>query len=142
MDLGHWRYDDNFPKDCYGFIYEIRNKVNNRKYIGKKQIVKKIKRPPLKGKKNKRHILVESDWKTYTGSCTELNADIEKYGKGDFAFTIRRLCYNKWELAYHEASLQFLLGVLLSDDYYNGIINCRIGNKPKGYKCDNQNTSI
>lgn len=130
MDLGHWHYDDALPEDCYGFIYEIENKVNGRKYIGKKQTVKKIKRRPLKGKKNKRHILVESDWKTYTGSCTELNADIEQFGKKQFAFIILRLCYNKWELAYHEANLQFTLGVLLSANYYNGIINCRIGNKP------------
>ena len=131
MNSGHWQYESSIPSNCYGFIYEIENKINGRKYIGKKQVVKKIKRPPLKGKKNKRHILLESDWKTYTGSCTELNADIKKHGKENFAFLILGLCYNKWELAYKEANLQFTLGVLLSDSYYNGIINCRIGNKPK-----------
>ena len=132
MDLGHWLYHENFPKEsCFGFIYEITNLFNKRRYIGKKQIQKIIKRPPLKGKKNKRHLITESDWKIYTGSCVELNQDIEKYGKKDFAFTILRLCYNKWELAYYEAELQFKLQVLLSDEYYNGIINCRIGKKPK-----------
>ena len=132
MDLGHWHYHENFPEEsCYGFIYEITNLVNKRSYIGKKQIEKIIKRPPLKGKKNKRHLITESDWKTYTGSCNELNAEINHQGKELFAFTILRLCYNKWELAYYEAELQFKLKVLLSDEYYNGIINCRIGKKPK-----------
>ena len=101
--------------------------------MGKKQTKKTIKRPPLKGKKNKRHIITESDWKIYTGSCNELNDDIAEQGKENFSFKILRLCYNKWELAYYEAKLQFEEGVLLSDEYYNGIINCRIGKKPK--KC-------
>ena len=48
MDLGHWEYDGEFPEDAYGFIYQITNNTNNRKYIGKKQTVKVIKRPPLK----------------------------------------------------------------------------------------------
>jgi hypothetical protein len=131
MDIGHWQYKDNWPKDCYGFIYEIVNNISGRKYIGKKQVVRKIKRPPLKGRKNKRCILQESDWKTYTGSCRELNEDIEQLGKENFAFTILRICYNKWELAYEETKLQIQSDVLLSNQYYNGIINCRIGKKPK-----------
>ena len=131
MDLGHWQFEGALPENCYGFIYEITNTITGKKYIGKKQVVKRIKRPPLKGKKNKRHILTESDWKTYTGSCRQLNEELEIVGKKDFAFIILRICYNKWELAYEEAKLQFEKGVLLSDGYYNGIINCRIGKKPK-----------
>ena len=131
MDIGHWQYHENFPKEsCYGFIYQITNVANKRSYIGKKQIRKTIKRPPLKGKKNKRHLITESDWRSYTGSCSELNRDIQVHGKNNFKFEILKLCNSKWELAYEEAKLQFELGVLLSDDYYNGIINCRIGNKP------------
>ena len=137
MDMGHWQYVDIIPEDCYGFIYEITNNASGKKYIGKKQVQKILKRPPLKGKKNKRHVIQESDWKTYTGSCNQLNSDIDKCGKKDFAFTILKICYNKWELAYYEAELQFKLGVLLSNDYYNGIINCRIGKVPK--RRDNNN---
>ena len=131
MDLGHWTYNEDLPEDCYGFIYEIVNNINNRKYIGKKQTVRRIKRPPLKGKRNKRHTIVESDWKLYTGSCNSLNKDIEILGKENFSFNILKICYNKWELAYEEAKLQINLDVLLLDEYYNGIINCRIGKKPK-----------
>ena len=133
MDTGHWQSnflleENNLP---YGFIYLITNTVNNKKYIGKKQIksVKKLK--PLKGKKNKRHFPIETDWKTYTSSSNELNEDIIKYGKDKFTFEIIQLCDSKFELAYYEAKLQFERSVLLTDDYYNGIINCRIGKPPR-----------
>ena len=100
------------------------------KYIGKKQVRKVLKRAPLKGKKNKRHVITESDWKVYTGSCNLLNEHIEQLGKDSFTFEVLRICNNKWELSYYEAELQFGLKVLISDDYYNGIINCRVGKKP------------
>jgi hypothetical protein len=132
MDLGHWStnlsIDEN--KLPYGFIYIITNTVTNKRYIGKKQIksVKKLK--PLKGRKNKRHFDVETDWKTYTSSSNELNEDIKTYGKDKFTFEIVHLCESKFELAYYEAKLQFNHDVLLKEGYYNGIINCRIGRAP------------
>ena len=97
------------------------------KYIGKKQIVKKTKRPPLKGKKRKRIIVGESDWKTYTGSSDRLNADIKKIGKNKFKFEIIRSCGTKSELAYMETFYQFQSEALLREDYYNGILNVRLG---------------
>ena len=130
MNLGHWQYTGEWPTDCFGFIYQITNNQTNMKYIGKKQVRKVLKRAPLKGKKNKRHVITESDWKVYTGSCNLLNEHIEQLGKDNFTFEVLRLCNSKWELAYYEAELQFGLKVLLSGDYYNGIINCRIGKKP------------
>ena len=51
--------------------------------------------------------------------------------KSNFSFKILKPCDSKWELAYEEAKLQFKLDVLISNNYYNGIINCRIGKKPK-----------
>ena len=88
MDIGHWQYHENIPKECFGFIYQITEISTNRKYVGKKQIRKIIKRPPLKGKKNKRHVISESDWKTYTGSCNSLNEQIIEHGKSGFKFEV------------------------------------------------------
>ncbi len=125
--LGHWELLIDMPENPYGFIYEITNLLNKRKYIGKKQMITIKKMPPLKGKKNKRHKIVETDWKTYTGSSNELNSDIEKHGKDNFKFEIIRFCGSKSELAYYEIKKQLEEDVLLKEEYYNGIINCRLG---------------
>ncbi len=133
MDTGHWLLKENvnINEDTFGFIYEITNNVINKKYIGKKQCVKKIRKPPLKNKKRARISHSISDWKTYTSSSNELNNDIIKYGKDNFTFTILKTCSSKWSLAYYEIKEQIDRGVLLRDDYYNGIINVRIGRPPK-----------
>jgi hypothetical protein len=135
MDLGHWQLAEGvvFKENAFGFIYEICNTVTDKKYIGKKQCISKLKRPPLKGKKNRRIELRESDWKTYTGSSVDLNADIVKYGKDKFVFTILHYCGSKWELGYREIKEQIKRDVILREDYYNGILNVRIGTPPKDF---------
>jgi hypothetical protein len=135
MDLGHWLLNESvyLNEDTFGFIYEITNTVSGKKYIGKKQCKSKLKRKPLKGKKNKRIEIKESDWRGYTSSSVELNEDIKKLGKDKFIFKIIRACGSKWELAYFEISEQLAKDVLLRDDYYNGIINVRIGRPPKNF---------
>lgn len=134
MKYGHWKTDfilEEASEVPFGFIYEITNLTNNRKYIGKKQCLSVKKRSPLKGKTKKRHQIVETDWRTYTSSSTELNNDISILGIENFLFKIIMWCNSKWELSYYEAKLQFEKEVLLSDEYYNGIINLRIGKRPK-----------
>ena len=131
MDTGHWKGYGPLPEDAYGFIYEITNTINNKKYIGKKQMVRRIKRNPLKGKKRKRIDYIESDWKTYTGSSDALNEDIKNLGIDKFKFNILKYCNSKFELSYFEAKIQFARDVLLDENYYNGIINCRIGKAPR-----------
>lgn len=135
MDIGHWLLAENviISEKTFGFIYEITNTVTNKKYIGKKQCMSKLKRKPLKGRVNKRIEFKESDWKTYTSSSNELNQDIIKHGKDKFLFKIIRVCGSKWELAYFEIKEQLDRNVLLRDDYYNGIINVRIGRPPKNF---------
>ncbi len=113
-------------RDYYGFVYEIKNKINGRYYIGKKFFWRSNSLKPLKGRKNKRHKKVESDWKEYWGSSNELLSDIEKFGKENFERKILRLCKNKWECAYYELEEQVLRGVMFDEYSYNGIINCRL----------------
>lgn len=129
-DTGHW-ICEKFEPESFGFIYIITNLKNNRKYIGKKQLQFRKKRK-LKHRKNSKISFSESDWKTYTGSCNELNQDLEKYGKENFKFEILKFCKNKWELAYEEIKLQIEKEVIKNSEYYNGILNVRIA-KPKLY---------
>jgi len=135
MELGHWvlRGEILVQENPFGFIYIITNKVNNKKYIGKKQCTSRVKRKPLKGKTRNRIDHKESDWKTYTGSSKELNEDISKYGKENFTFEIIEWCGSKWELGYKEIKKQLEHDVILSDEFYNGILNVRIGKPPKNF---------
>jgi hypothetical protein len=132
-ELGHWILEKgvSINKDTFGFIYEITNILENKIYIGKKQCNSRIKRKPLKGKKRNRIDFKQSDWKTYTSSSENINKDIERLGKSNFIFKIIKTCSCKWELAYYEAKIQFERNVLFDKNYYNGIINLRIGSPPK-----------
>ena len=118
---------ETLPDDCEGFVYLITNLTNDKKYVGKKLARFKVTRPPLKGKKNKRRSSKESDWKTYWGSSDHLNADVASLGEENFTREILHYCQSRGMLSYLEAKEQFDREVLLSDEYYNGIINVRVG---------------
>jgi len=126
-----WTYQGNIiesiPDGYEGFVYLITNTTNNMKYIGKKLAKFKTTKPPLKGRKNKRRGHKESDWRTYWGSSDHLIADVKTLGEDAFTREILEYCATRGVMSYIEAELQFKHKVLLSDEYYNGIINCRIG---------------
>lgn len=111
----------------YGFIYKITNNTNGHDYIGRKYFTTIKKRPPLKGKKNKRCEVVETDWKTYWGSSPRLQKDIDTLGKENFTREIIHLCASRGETNYLEAYYQFKEDVLLREDNYNGIIQIKLG---------------
>ena len=119
------------PEEYEGFVYLITNTTNNQKYVGKKLAKFKTTKPPLKGKKNKRRGYKESDWKDYWGSSDRLNADVERLGSKNFTREILYLCKGRGEMSYIEAREQFDRRVLETDDYYNGIINVRVGGSDK-----------
>ena len=115
------------PVDCEAFVYLITNNDNGMKYIGKKLAKFKTTKPPLKGKKNKRRGTKESDWRTYWGSNDHLKADVVELGEDKFTRDILYFCTSRGIASYLEAKEQFDREVLLTDDYYNGIINVRVG---------------
>ena len=126
--MSEWLYDGKAvtEKDLegqYAYVYEIENLLSGRRYIGKKVLFfKKFKM--VKGKK-KRH-LVESDWRSYWGSNQNLLEDIKAHGSENFKRTILQWCSSKGEANYEEARLQFELGVLLNENFYNDQIRVRI----------------
>ena len=113
---------ERYGKDWYGFVYCITNRATNKKYIGKKFFWKPKTLPITKKRKRRQRLKVESDWRTYYGSNNVL-----EMGEDFFYREIIYLCKTKGECAYYEAKEQFDKEVLLSENYYNGIINCRIG---------------
>jgi len=126
-----WTYQntlvEELPEDCIGFVYLITNLITGRKYIGKKLAQFKRTKPPLKGKKLKRRSTVESDWREYWGSSDKLQADVQTLGPEKFTREILYYCKSKAEMSYLEAREQFERKVLETDEYYNGIINVRVG---------------
>ena len=130
-----WTYQnktlDSIPNEFEGFVYLITNLTTGQKYIGKKLAKFKTTKPPLKGKKNKRRGHKESDWKEYWGSSDRLNADVEALGPENFTREILYLCRSRAEMSYIEAREQFDRRVLETDEYYNGIINVRVGGSEK-----------
>ena len=129
--MSDWIYEgtviDKLPEDCEAFVYLITNKTNDMKYVGKKLAKFKTTKPPLKGKKNKRRGYKESDWREYWGSSDHLKADLEKLGEENFIREILHFCPSRGVASYLEAQEQFERKVLLTDEYYNGIINVRVG---------------
>jgi len=112
--------------DYIGFVYLLTDKENDKKYVGKKIFISKRRLKPLKGKTRRRVVLKESDWQTYYGSSDEVKSIVEEHGGDRFKREILHLCKNKGELSYLEMKEQVDREVLLRDDYYNGIIQCKI----------------
>jgi hypothetical protein len=107
-----WYYDENpFEsdniEDYFGFVYLIFNKINHRKYVGRKYFWQ-FRTP--RGKKRK--VKSESDWKNYYGSCPELKEDIDKLGRENFSRTILSLHKTKGKTNYEETRQLFINNVL------------------------------
>jgi hypothetical protein len=109
--------------DHYGFVYLIENKLNGRKYIGRKYLWQ-FRTP--KGKKRK--VKSESNWKEYYGSCPELKEDIDKFGRENFSRTILSLHKTKGKTNFEETRQLFFNNVLTESldkevpRYYNSNI--------------------
>ena len=127
----NWTYKgkvvEELPEDCEAFVYLITNLKNHKMYVGKKLAKFKTTKKPLKGRKNKRRGTKESDWKTYWGSSENLIDDVKSLGEDNFTREILYYCPSRGVASYLEAKEQFERKVLETDEYYNGIINVRIG---------------
>lgn len=121
-------YDDT-PEEYQGFVYQITELDTNKKYIGKKFFWKPKILPKTKTRKRRSRTRVESDWRDYYGSSTDVQMLVEKKGVDNFRRDILKLCKTKGECSYYEAKLQFEYDVLLKDEYYNEFIGCKIHSK-------------
>ena len=125
-----WVYEnkdfDQTPDEFQGFVYMVTEKDTGKKYIGKKFFWKPKTLPVTKSRKRRVRTRVESDWRTYYGSSKEVQSLVESKGKDNYKREILRLCKTKGECSYYEEKLQFQYDVLLSDEYYNEFIGCKI----------------
>ena len=124
----NWTYNGkDFTEDLvgnnYGFVYQIINLTNGRKYIGKKFFYS-AKTKQVKGKKKR--YKASSNWQTYYGSSDNLTKDVLQLGHENFNREILHLCLTKGECGYLEAKEQFRNNVLETDNYYNSWIMVRV----------------
>ena len=128
-----WYYNNELfeltPEEYQGFVYQITELHTNKKYIGKKNFWKPKILPVNKTRKRRVRTRVESDWKTYFSSSSQIQKLVEESGEEKFKREILKLCKTKGEMSYHEAKLQFEHNVLFRDDYYNEFIGCRVHSK-------------
>ena len=107
----------------FGFVYLIENTITGRKYIGRKYFTQAGYKQ-VNGKRKK--IRKSSDWKTYYGSNTTLQEDVAILGEDKFVRTILHLCKTKSECSYLETAEIFKRDALISPNYYNDWVQCKI----------------
>lgn len=113
---GHWDWDDEplGSKPNIGFIYVIKDIINAKLYLGKKQFVGA-------GKVNKGQ---DSNWRWYISSSKELSESIKTHGKDNFEFIAIEQYKSKGGLSYAETwSLLHVQTPVYRDKWYNVLIN-------------------
>ena len=123
-----WLYNNNeFTEemigDNFGFIYEITNLLNGRKYVGKKFFTRAGTKQ-IKGKKKK--VRLSSGWENYWSSSKELQEDVKTLGEANFVRRIIHLCKTRSECSYRETKEIFIRDALLTTEYYNSWVSCKI----------------
>lgn len=103
--MSHWKSaPEEITSSMFGFVYRITNLQTGKYYIGRKQFwsVHKVKVP---NRKNKKRVVVVSNWESYLSSSTQVKADIAKFGMDNFSFEIISIHKTKAELVFTEAKL-------------------------------------
>lgn len=116
----NWTYKGKEIKclaDCelgaIGFIYEITNITKNKKYLGRKTVLK----PKYTSGVNKGISKGAYAFQSYCGSSKSLLEDIKN---GDeYKKEVIRWCYTKAEMTYYESEAIYCSGSLLDETYYN-----------------------
>ena len=109
--------------DSFGFVYLITNNINGREYVGKKFFTRAGTKQ-IKGKKKK--VRLSSGWVNYWSSSKELQDDVKKLGEENFTRTILYLCKTRSECSYKETKEIFTRDALLSENFYNSWVSCKI----------------
>ena len=126
--MSHWLYKgkilEEAPDNYFGFVYLITNIKSGKKYIGRKYFGT-TRRVKVAGKKRRKVVRKDSNWREYTGSSKVLNKDIENLGKNNFRFEILIMGETKGQVNYLEENIHHRYHVSVKDDFYNESYNNR-----------------
>jgi len=108
-----WNNIPNNIEDYKGYLYLITNNITKQKYIGVK-LFWSTNRKKVDGRKNRKIVVKESDWRYYESSSDAVKKQIIEYGKENFTFDIMECFDNKSKLNYAEMEYQVKNDVLTS----------------------------
>jgi len=123
--MQNWLYEnkevteESIPDGSEGFVYKITHIPTGKYYIGKKSLWAKRTLPPLKGKKRKRRVIKESDWKKYHSSNDWIKSQVKEGNEDNFKREIIQFCPSKKSLTYYELRWQMYYDVLADDSCLN-----------------------
>ncbi len=127
-NMSHWLYKgkilEEAPDNYFGFVYLITNIKSGKKYIGRKYFGT-TRRVKVAGKKRRKVVRKDSNWREYTGSSKVLNQDIKNLGKDNFRFEILIMGETKGQVNYLEENIHHRYHVSVKDDFYNDCIGPR-----------------
>jgi len=116
-------------EEAVGFVYKITNTVTGRFYIGRKNLYSERKtkisnreKTQTKTRKTFKRVVKESNWKTYYGSCAELNEERQIAGDKFYQREILEVCCSKKYLGYCEVAHQIKNDVLTNNSYNGNIL--------------------
>ena len=128
-----WFYEGKeFSEEMVGsyhsFVYLITDMQTGRMYVGRKVFSFRRTLPALKGMKRKRKVVTPSDWQEYWSSSEKLKALVAACPDpaARFRREILHLCRTAQEAAYLETREIFARDALISPDYLNDFVSCRI----------------
>lgn len=106
-NVGHWssEFTEDQIKKSAGFVYLITNNTTGQKYVGRKYVWSR-RTTKVAGRKNKKHSVQESNWRSYSGSSKDLTSWIKACGKADFAFEILSIHQTRAETNFSELQEQ------------------------------------
>lgn len=112
---GHWQYcEDMGGKEYVGFIYVIRDVMNEKLYLGKKYY-------RSMGRETKGN---ELNWRWYISSSDKLSDAVKARGKDKFEFVCIEQYRTKGALSYAETwSLMHVESPAHQDKWYNLLVN-------------------
>lgn len=116
------------PEDSIGFIYKLTFS-NGDYYIGQKGFFS-ISRKKIPGKRNRKVVTKESNWKTYNSSSKDVKERIK--AESPTTREILYLCKNKSTMNYMEAYEMFKHWVLTDPKALNKNILLKLFHNPEG----------
>jgi hypothetical protein len=101
------------PEDWAGFVYSVTELSTGRVYLGKKMLWRNLNLK-VKGKKRRKRVKNESDWRYYKSSSEEILQGICEQGVKGFRFEILNLYKTRGQVNYEETKELFKRDVLYS----------------------------